>query len=108
MIVDQTRKTAAVEVLTALRPKAALPIALLRFCRHQPLGAFGAGVLIFAIVVALAAPVLAPHAPTDIAVAEKFSPPFSEKILGTDELGRDVLSRLILPMSVVSSTVGFA
>ena len=65
----------------------------------------GAAVLIFAILVALFAPVLAPHAPTDIAVAEKFSPPFGVQILGTDELGRDVLSRLIYGARI-SMTVG--
>jgi peptide/nickel transport system permease protein len=109
MIANQTRDTAAAEALTALRPKAALPVALLRFCKNQPLGAFGAAVLIFAILVALFAPVLSPHAPTDIAVAEKFTPPFSqpftETILGTDELGRDVFTRLIYG-SRISMSVG--
>ena len=105
MIVDRTRETAAAEALIALRPKATLPIALLRFCKHQPLGAFGASVLIFAIFVAFAAPVLAPHEPTAIAVAEKFSLPFDGQLLGTDELGRDVLSRLIYGARI-SMTVG--
>ena len=112
MIVDRTRETAAAEALIALRPKAALPIALLRFCKHQPLGAFGGAVLIFAVFVAFAAPVLAPHEPTAIAVAEKFSLPFDGQLLGTDELGRDVLSRLIygarISMSVGIISVGIA
>lgn len=112
MLVDRTRETAAVEALTALRPKAALPVALLRFCKNQPLGAFGAAVLVLSVVVAILAPALSPHGPTDIAVAEKFSPPFGEQILGTDELGRDVLSRLIygarISMSVGLLSVGIA
>lgn len=112
MIVDRTRETAAADALIALRPKAKLPVALLRFCKNQPLGALGGAVLIFAVFVAFAAPVLAPHEPTAIAVAEKFSLPFRGQLLGTDELGRDVLSRLIygarISMSVGIISVGIA
>ena len=109
---SRTQETAAAETLAALRPKSPLPVALLRFCAHQPLGAFGAAVLIFAVVVAVLAPMLAPYSPTAIEVAEKFTPPFSKQILGTDELGRDVLSRLIfgarISMSVSLLSVGIA
>ncbi len=112
MLVDRTQETAAEETLAALRPKSPLPVALLRFCAHQPLGAFGAAVLIFAVVVAVLAPMLEPYSPTAIEVAEKFTPPFSKQILGTDELGRDVLSRLIfgarISMSVSLLSVGIA
>ena len=112
MLVDRTQETAAEETLAALRPKSPLPVALLRFCAHQPLGAFGAAVLIFAVVVAVLAPMLAPYSPTAIEVAEKFTPPLSKQILGTDELGRDVLSRLIfgarISMSVSLLSVGIA
>ena len=112
MLVDRTRETAAEETLAALRPKSSFPVVLLRFCAHQPLGAFGAAVLIFAVVVAVLAPMLAPYSPTAIEVAEKFSPPFGEQVLGTDELGRDVLSRLIfgarISMSVGIISVGIA
>ena len=108
MIVDRTRETAAAEALIALRPKAALPFALLRFCKNQPLGAVGAAVLIFAIFVALAAPVLAPHEPTAIAVAEKFSLPFDGQLLGTDELGRDVLRFIVTMIQAVVVIIGLS
>ena len=112
MLVDRTRENAAAETLAILRPKSTLPVAVLRFCAQQPLGAFGAAVLIFAVVVAVLAPVLAPYSPTAIEVAEKFTPPFGKQILGTDELGRDVLSRLIfgarISMSVSLLSVGIA
>jgi peptide/nickel transport system permease protein len=112
MLVDRTRENAAAETLAILRPKSTLPVALLRFCAQQPLGAFGAAVLIFAVVVAVLAPMLAPYSPTAIEVAEKFTPPFGKQILGTDELGRDVLSRLIfgarISMSVSLLSVGIA
>ena len=112
MLVDRTRENAAAETLAILRPKSTLPVAVLRFCAQQPLGAFGAAVLIFAVVVAVLAPTLAPYSPTAIEVAEKFTPPFGKQILGTDELGRDVLSRLIfgarISMSVSLLSVGIA
>ena len=112
MIVNQTREGAVADVLTTLRPKPSIPTSLLRFCTHKPLAAFGGAVIIFTILVALTAPLLAPHVPTDIAVAPKFSPALGAKILGTDELGRDVLSRLIygarISMSVGILSVGIA
>src|SRR4030095_2258614 len=53
------------------------------------------------VVVALAAPLIAPHSPTEQSLPDKLLPPAWEAggsrahVLGTDVLGRDVLSRLI-------------
>jgi peptide/nickel transport system permease protein len=47
------------------------------------------------ILIALFAPLLAPHDPLAIAPAEKLATPSAEHLLGTDELGRDVFSRLL-------------
>ena len=46
-------------------------------------------------VTALAAPLLAPHDPTAQDVLNRLQPPSSEHLLGTDNLGRDELSRLL-------------
>ncbi|MBW3555724.1 MAG: ABC transporter permease [Actinobacteria bacterium] len=46
-------------------------------------------------VAALLAPVLAPHDPNAVDVLRRFAPPSREFPLGTDHLGRDVLSRLL-------------
>lgn len=54
--------------------------------------------LIFLLVIhllAIAAPVIAPRDPEQITISKKFRRPSSEYLLGTDENGRDVLSRLI-------------
>lgn len=52
--------------------------------------------LLALVVVALLAPVLAPHAPEAQDLANNFAPPLSpDHVLGTDQLGRDILSRLI-------------
>ena len=55
------------------------------------------GLVIVAVVVviALAAPLLAPHDPNAQDVVNRLQPPSSEHLLGTDNLGRDELSRLL-------------
>jgi peptide/nickel transport system permease protein len=57
-------------------------------------------------VVALAAPLLAPYDPGQINLKEILMPPSPAHILGTDTLGRDVLSRVIYG-SRISLLVGF-
>jgi len=66
-----------------------------RFRRHRG-GLFGLAVVIVLVVVAVLAPVLAPHDPFTTS-RNSFSPPFARDgyLLGTDHLGRDVLSNLI-------------
>lgn len=44
---------------------------------------------------AVLAPLLAPHDPAEVDVLRKLAPPSGEFLLGTDQLGRDVLSRLL-------------
>jgi peptide/nickel transport system permease protein len=51
-------------------------------------------VLIF-LAIAAFAPVIAPHDPDAIGVASRFAPPGDGHLLGTDYLGRDLLSRTI-------------
>jgi len=46
-------------------------------------------------VAALAAPLVAPYAPDRIALAARRQPPSASHVFGTDELGRDVFSRVI-------------
>lgn len=73
---------------------------LWRFLRSSPLGAAAAVVLVIVVCVALAAPVIAPYDPltNNYAVARK--PPSAQHALGTDNLGRDVLSRIIYGLRV--------
>ncbi len=55
----------------------------------------GLGVLVLLTAVAAFAPVLAPYDPTRVDVVAKLRPPSAEHLLGTDQFGRDVLSRLL-------------
>ena len=61
----------------------------------NPLALAGAVVVGLLVVVALAAPWLAPYDPDQINVNEILLPPCAAHPFGTDELGRDVLSRMI-------------
>ncbi len=60
-------------------------------------GSFLVGGLIVAglLVAALAAPWLAPYAPTAIFPGAEIAPPGPRFLLGTDEVGRDILSRVL-------------
>lgn len=61
----------------------------------SPLGLFGASLIFGICALAALAPLIAPSNPNTIRDASTFSPPSREFLLGTDELGRDVLSRII-------------
>ena len=88
---------------------------VLDFARRKPAAAAGGFILVAAIFVAIFAGALAPHDPQSIGVAEKFAGPGAENaILGTDQLGRDVLSRLIhgarvsMYVGIVSVLIGIS
>jgi ABC-type dipeptide/oligopeptide/nickel transport system permease subunit len=68
---------------------------LARFVRSSPLGAIAAGALLVLLLVAIFANQLAPYDPLVADYSVSRSPPTSEHILGTDQLGRDTLSRII-------------
>src|SRR5699024_10410315 len=55
------------------------------------------GLCIIAIlmITAILAPVIAPHSPTDQSIINRYQAPSSDHWLGTDELGRDIYSRII-------------
>ena len=84
--------------VAGLRPVGARPGRWARYrCwqRRYGLPALG-GLLVLAwIVLAIAAPVFAPFPPNVVDVSVRLLPPGAVHLLGTDELGRDVLSRLI-------------
>jgi len=80
---------------------------------HDKAGFLGATFLLLLVVIALFAPLIAPHDPSDQELVKRLLPPFWEERgswehpLGTDGLGRDLLSRLIFG-SRISLLVGVA
>lgn len=65
-----------------------------RFARHKP-ALVGAGVILIYLLVALLADVLAPYDPLDMGAGSRLTGPDAAHWFGTDEFGRDVLSRVI-------------
>lgn len=63
--------------------------------RRHPLALLGGGIVVAVALVAIFAPLLAPHAPNVQDLAHRLRPPSAAHWLGTDELGRDILSRLV-------------
>jgi peptide/nickel transport system permease protein len=69
--------------------------AALGFTRTKPLGAAGAVIVILMIAAALLAPLISPYHPLSTDYGAMLSAPGAEHWLGTDEFGRDLLSRII-------------
>lgn len=61
----------------------------------DPRAWFGAGVVCFLVLLAVAAPLVARHDPVHIDLINQLSPPSTEHWLGTDIQGRDVWARLV-------------
>jgi peptide/nickel transport system permease protein len=66
-----------------------------RWRRQYSLPFIGTAVVVAWVCIAVLAPVLAPYPPNAVNIAARLLPPDAHHLLGTDELGRDVLSRLI-------------
>jgi peptide/nickel transport system permease protein len=65
-----------------------------RFFRRKPLGAIGAVIMVVFVLVAVFAPIVAPYSPLEHSSA-RLAAPSGEHLAGTDQFGRDTLSRLI-------------
>src|SRR4051794_16079311 len=73
---------------------------MLRELLHSGTGLVGALVLSVVTLSAVLAPVITPHDPTQQDLSSRLQPPLlfggtAEHVLGTDQLGRDLLSRLL-------------
>jgi peptide/nickel transport system permease protein len=63
--------------------------------RHNPLAAVGAVLVVIFVIFALFAPWIAPQDPAFIDLPSRLATPSHAHWFGTDELGRDILSRII-------------
>lgn len=85
---------------------------LLHFARNYKLAAIGGFIVVFFIVVGALAPWIAPKDPNAISVRNTLLTPNAEYWLGTDNNGRDLLSRLIhgarISLTVSFTSVGIA
>jgi len=97
-------------------PRAPWPVVARDLVRRMPLGAAGAFIVLIMIFVALFADLIAPYDPVVNAFDRMHQAPSGAHWFGTDQFGRDVLSRIIygartalfvgFTASLIGSTVG--
>jgi peptide/nickel transport system permease protein len=80
---------------------------LVRFSRDKPLGAISAAIIIVMVLAAVFAPVIATQDYRRVNAREKLQGPSAEHWFGTDQLGRDMFSRIVYGARV-SLFVGIA
>ncbi len=90
-----------------LAPRLTFGEEVAKFVRTKPLGAGGALIILAMLFVAIFAHVLAPYDPYVGDYAQQFARPSAEHWLGTDEFGRDILTRLMYGARI-ALFVGFA
>lgn len=91
--------------MTDGRPRTFWGIFAYKF-RRNTLAVLGAVIVALLFAVAAFAPVIAPHDPAKIDTSRLFLPPSAEHPCGTDDLGRDVFSRMVYGARI-SLSVGF-
>lgn len=84
-------ESSATASVTNLRPSRSVAHIL----RQQPLAVLGVVLIVLFSVMAIFAPVLAPHPPASLDLLHRLAPPSAAHLFGTDELGRDTFSRIV-------------
>ncbi len=92
MALPREQVETAVEELPEKPP---LPAVVLDLMRRKPLGAAGAIIVVLMLLMALSADFIAPYNPVANDFDRMHQPPNVENWLGTDQFGRDLLSRII-------------
>ncbi|HET6159997.1 MAG TPA: ABC transporter permease [Dongiaceae bacterium] len=78
-----------------------------RFCRHR-LALFGVAAILLMVLASIVGPSLIPFDSLKIDIRHRFAPPpFEGHLFGTDQLGRDLLVRLLMA-GRISLSIGFA
>ena len=80
---------------------------LRRLVKEKPLSIIAGVVILLLMLVAIFADVLAPFPHDEVNIVDRMQAPSGRYLLGTDQLGRDLLSRLIFGAQI-SLTVGLA
>ena len=68
---------------------------LARVLFRNPLALFGVALILLFVLCAIFGPFIAPRDPASIELASRLQPPSAQHLFGTDELGRDILSRIL-------------
>ena len=85
-----------------------------RLLLQSPSALLGVALVLAVVVAALFAPWVATHDPASQALADQLKPPGATYLLGTDQLGRDIFSRIVwgarisLRMGILAVSIGLA
>lgn len=92
---DVIRSKSARQDASALEPHGSKRAGALRLLFRNKVGMAGLLVVVLFLMVALFAPLIAPKDPYRTDLTKRLQPPSAEHFLGTDELGRDLASRIM-------------
>lgn len=96
MAEERINSRSAVGSLTeGRRPKLGKLESLIRVSKRKPMGAVGGAIIIAMILIAFAAPLISTHSPTVTNYRAVLAAPSTDMLLGGDQIGRDVFSRLV-------------
>lgn len=91
-------ETGTIEIAPAGRASKSRGIwadAFLKIVREKPMGLFGGLLVVLFVVMAVGAPVVAPYGPNELGAGERLVGPEVGNFFGTDNLGRDIFSRVV-------------
>lgn len=77
------------------KPRGPLADFFYRLFKEKPLGAVGAVVCVLFLITGLFAEFIAPYGYNDMNPVDRLKPPSFDYLLGTDQIGRDVFSRIV-------------
>jgi peptide/nickel transport system permease protein len=100
-------KTAALPRKWAAREHGQLVDLLVRLVKEKPIGLIGGLIVLVLLLTGIFAELLAPYGFNEMILADRLSPPSTYHLLGTDNTGRDLLSRIIYGARI-SMIVGLA
>jgi peptide/nickel transport system permease protein len=95
MTITVPNRVAAAAVDETLEPKRSAWAVALHFVRRQPLGTFGLVIVVVMFLSGVLAPWIAPFDPEENDFSAMMEAPSLVHWLGTDQLGRDIFSRLV-------------
>lgn len=98
---------AATHLTSIITPSEDPWVRRLRSLLHNPMTVLGIAIILFWVMVAILAPLISPFDPLAQNIGNRMKSPSSSNLFGTDELGRDVFSRVVhgarvsLPIGII-------
>lgn len=104
---SEVSTSAAAEAAVKKKSRSFFADLIVRLFKEKPLGAIGAVIVILMFLIGILAPVISPFPPNEIHSRAVLKPPSDTYLLGTDNYGRDLLTRIIYGARI-SMSVGLA